>query len=66
MAQLTVRYHDNRTQMVPADKYGSQGDYWRFTRDGEEVALIAKKSVESITAEGVPDPARRAPRTGAV
>jgi hypothetical protein len=63
---LNVRYHDGRMQAVPADKYGSLGDYWRFTREDAEVALIAKKSVESITTGDVPAPAKPAPKFTAV
>ena len=58
---LKVRYHDGRTQLIAVDSYGSQGDYWRFPRNGPEVALIVKKSVESITSEGVPDPEQDVP-----
>ena len=72
---LKVRYHDGRMQVLEADRYDSQTDYWRFSRDDQEIALIAKKSVESITNDDVPDPEfpavevtemRHAPRTGAV
>jgi len=72
---LKVRYHDGRMQVLEADRYDSQTGYWRFSRDDQEIALIAKKSVESITNDDVPDPEfpevevtemRRAPRTGAV
>ena len=72
---LKVRYHDGRMQVLEADRYESQTDYWRFTRDDQEIALIAKQSVESITNNDVPDPElpeveitemHRAPRMGAV
>jgi hypothetical protein len=53
---LKVRYHDGRMQVLEADRYESQTDYWRFTRDDQEIALIAKQSVESITNNDVPDP----------
>ena len=76
MAELKVRYHDGRAQVVPADRCDSQGEYWRFSLNSEETAIIAKRSVESITREDVPDPEsdvpeveasefKRAPRTGA-
>jgi hypothetical protein len=50
-----VTYRDGRTQEVPADKYGSNGDYWLFVLDGKE-NLISKKDVESIMLADMPKP----------
>ena len=43
-----VLYLDHRTQLIPADKYGSAGSNWIFSRDGVENAIIANDVVESI------------------
>lgn len=57
-----VLYHDHRTQLIPADKYGSAGDNWFFSRGGVENAFIARDVVESIRrmdvpeSEGTPEP----------
>ena len=74
MTDYRVTYRDGRTHVVSADKFGSNGDYWLFTRNGVE-SLISKKDVESIMEADIPAPTmpqvevsefRRAPRTGAV
>lgn len=74
MTDYRVTYRDGRTQTVPADKFGSNGDYWLFTRNGVE-GLIAKKDVESVMEADIPEPTmpevqvselKRAPRMGAV
>jgi hypothetical protein len=50
-------YRDGRSQTVPADKFGSNGDYWLFTRNGVE-NLISKKDVESVMEADIPRPVR--------
>ena len=64
--QFKVHYTDGRTQPVTADKWQSAGSNWIFLLDGREVAVISQKTVESITDDDIPNPARRAPRTGGV
>lgn len=73
--QYKVRYNDGRVQTITADSWASAGANWAFSLDGKDIALIAQKSVESISNADVPDPEvpqvevaefRRAPRTGAV
>jgi hypothetical protein len=64
--QFKVRYNDGRMQPVTADRWQSAGSNWIFTLDGREVAVISQKVVESITDDDIPDPARPAPRVGAV
>jgi hypothetical protein len=50
-----VSYRNGRTQLVPADKYQSNGDYWLFVINGDE-NLIAKRDVESIMLAELPEP----------
>ena len=51
-----ILYHDRKTQLIPADRYGSAGDNWFFNRGGVDNAIIAKDVVESIRPMDVPEP----------
>jgi hypothetical protein len=55
MTEYRVIYRDGRTQAISADSFGSNGDYWLFTRNGIE-SLIAKKDVESVMDADIPEP----------
>lgn len=61
-----VRYKNGRVQEITADKYGPVGDNHVFEADGVDIAVIDRKDVESVMRADVPDPVRRAPRTGAI
>jgi hypothetical protein len=50
-----VTYRNGGTQIVPADTFGSNGDYWLFTRNGVE-NLISKKDVMSVMEADIPEP----------
>ncbi len=55
MTEYRVTYRNGRTQIVPADSFGSNGDYWLFTRNGVE-NLISKQDVESVMEADIPEP----------
>jgi hypothetical protein len=56
VAQLyRVTYRNGRTQLIPADKYGPNGDCWLFVLNGIE-NLISKKDVESVMLADIPEP----------
>jgi hypothetical protein len=51
-----LTYHNGRTQVFEADKYGAYGDNWVFTSGNREVLSVTRKDLESIAlADAVPE-----------
>jgi hypothetical protein len=51
-----VRYKDGRVQKITADEYASYNDDHVFSVNDVSIAVIDRKSVESVTRADVPDP----------
>jgi len=62
MTEFKIRYRNGKTQLVTADKYALDGQFFIFER-GEEGAIlhVAIMAVESVGRADVPDPGGQIP-----
>ena len=56
MPDFRVTYRDKQTHVIGADKYGPYGDYFVFSRDGQDIASIPRSEVFSVVSADIPEP----------
>jgi hypothetical protein len=56
MVDYRVIYHDGRTHIITAERFGPYGENYVFERDGKDAAIIPRAIVESVMVADIPEP----------
>jgi hypothetical protein len=56
MPEYRIRYRDNRSHEVTADKYVEHGDFFVFVRGAKDIFSVSRSQVESVGLADIPRP----------